>query len=689
MEKAVQAAIYEKALKNHYIEILYIDFEDTGKCTKLHQDTNLLNGENIFPESDEQMFDDYICEKIMRYASGNIEDLNRVKQQMTMEAITQGTAEHIMHHVMINFMLNGEMRFMQFDFTRESADTKNVFLFVEDYTVPQQQAFIITLRSIENSAVLFCILSEEEDAKTTLCYEPVFITRGFADMMETTQQQMMLLQKKPFCETVHPDDQQYVEESVRSLSIEHPHTNIFYRKRNPQGKWFYMQSDFSYLIVGKKKYIYVTYQDVSALQKNKELSNALHYSRKRDEELTNALEALGTVFTNIFLVHLENQKVEWLKIQADKENVLKQCQNVCEIRKLIHDNYMLPECQEGYLEFTDLDTLSERFEKHKILRYIYRNRNRQWIEVSAIVQNRDENGRVTDQRERELQQEDALRIALAVVHENVITDRLRLNQILLNIVSNAIKFTPVGGMVNIRVSEKPCNRKGFTTFEFRIRDNGIGMSEEFQAHVFDSFSRERSSTQSGIKGTGLGMAITRNIVDMMGGTISMTSKEGKGTEFVVSLNFKTLEKATVYGPILALYQTERENRYSGKKVLLVEDNELNHEIATALLEEIGISVDSVEDGTDAVERMNEVEDDRYDLIFMDIQMPKMDGYMATREIRTLRNNKKANIPIVAMTANAFEEDKKKAFKAGMNAHVAKPIDINTILAVFDQVFGTL
>ncbi len=216
--------------------------------------------------------------------------------------------------------------------------------------------------------------------------------------------------------------------------------------------------------------------------------------------------------------------------------------------------------------------------------------------------------------------------------------------------------------------------------------NGIGMSEEFQAHVFDSFSRERTSTQSGMNGTGLGMAITINIVDMMGGTISLTSKEGKGTEFVVTLNFKTLEKATVYEPISQ--QTERENRYSCKKVLLVEDNELNREIATALLEEIGISVDSVEDGTDAVERMNEVEDDRYDLIFMDIQMPKMDGYMTTREIRTLKNNRKANIPIVAMTANAFEEDKKMAFKAGMNAHIAKPIDIKTILAIFDQVFGT-
>ena len=131
-----------------------------------------------------------------------------------------------------------------------------------------------------------------------------------------------------------------------------------------------------------------------------------------------------------------------------------------------------------------------------------------------------------------------------------------------------------------------------------------------------------------------------------------------------------------------------DSRHLGKKVLLVEDNELNREIATALLEEIGISVGSVEDGTDAVERMNEVDDDRYDLIFMDIQMPKMDGYMATREIRTLKNNKKANIPIIAMTANTFEEDREKSVRAGMNAHITKPIDIETIVDVLDQVFGT-
>lgn len=276
-----------------------------------------------------------------------------------------------------------------------------------------------------------------------------------------------------------------------------------------------------------------------------------------------------------------------------------------------------------------------------------------------------------------------------LLHEDIITDKLRLTQVLLNISSNAVKFTSVGGTVNIRVSEKPCRKDGCTTVVFSVKDNGIGMSLEFREHVFDSFTREHTVTENGIGGTGLGMAITKNIVDMLGGTIQVESEVGKGTEFTVMLECEisgTTVKEKPDPEQRELLKNEKQKiraeiqrHYEGKKVLLVEDNELNREIATAIMEEIGLDVDCAEDGTDAVNIMSSVEGRKYDLIFMDIQMPKMDGYTATREIRTLNDPKCANIPIIAMTANAFEEDRKKAIKAGMNAHIAKPISADIIL----------
>ena len=284
-----------------------------------------------------------------------------------------------------------------------------------------------------------------------------------------------------------------------------------------------------------------------------------------------------------------------------------------------------------------------------------------------------------------------------ILHEDIITDKLRLTQVLLNISSNAVKFTPAGGRISICVSEKPCNKDGFTTVIFRVKDNGSGMSPEFRKHVFDSFSREHTVTENGIGGSGLGMAIAKNIVDMMGGTIQVESEVGKGTEFTVAFECKIAgaavkqEPAPEPGDLIKSEnqkpQTESKRSYKGKKALLVEDNELNREIATAILEEIGLDVDIAEDGTDAVNMMSSAEGRKYDLIFMDIQMPKMDGYTATREIRTLDDLKCANIPIIAMTANAFEEDRKKAIKAGMNGHIAKPISADAILENLDQIFG--
>ncbi len=252
-------------------------------------------------------------------------------------------------------------------------------------------------------------------------------------------------------------------------------------------------------------------------------------------------------------------------------------------------------------------------------------------------------------------------------------DTVRIDQVLLNILSNAIKYTPDGGHVDYTVELLPADDTNHVRLRFTVADNGIGMSKEFLETVFDSFSRERSSTVSGIQGTGLGMAITKRILNAMHGTIEVTSELGKGTTVRFELTPRIVSQEMT-GSLSPTAATE-DISFKNLRVLLVEDNELNREIAKEILTDFGISVDEAEDGTIAVDKLTKAAPGQYDIVLMDIQMPIMDGYRATAEIRRLPDPAIANIPIIAMTANAFAEDKMKAMEAGMNDHLAKPIDI--------------
>lgn len=267
--------------------------------------------------------------------------------------------------------------------------------------------------------------------------------------------------------------------------------------------------------------------------------------------------------------------------------------------------------------------------------------------------------------------------AIQIEHPDAYIDETKLREIHLNVLSNAVKYTPSGGNVSVTVTELPSDHPGCAVYQTVIEDTGIGMSEDFLPHIFDEFTRERTSTESKVAGTGLGMPIVKKLVDLMHGTIEVESELGKGTKFTLTLSHRVAD-ATETG-LLSEHSVEYKSEdFVGKRILLAEDNDLNAEIAMTILEEEGFLIERAADGVICVDMIEKTAPDYYDLILMDIQMPNMDGYKATQIIRRLPDKQKANIPIVAMTANAFEEDRKKAFQVGMNGHIAKPMQIGIL-----------
>ena len=280
-----------------------------------------------------------------------------------------------------------------------------------------------------------------------------------------------------------------------------------------------------------------------------------------------------------------------------------------------------------------------------------------------------------------------LKMEYDVKHEHVICDETKNKEIFLNLISNAVKYTASGGRVTIRITELDCDRKDYVRIRTQVIDTGIGMSEEFLPSLFEAFARERNTTDGKIAGTGLGMPIIKKYIDMMYGTIEVESKQGEGSKFTVTLEYRIADKS-YYERATEKFSDMDETRISGKHILLAEDNDLNAEIAEFILEDMGLIVDRVEDGVQCVSRIEQKPAGTYDLILMDIQMPNMDGYRATEMIRGLSDKDKATIPIIAMTANAFEEDRKKALAKGMNGHIAKPVDAEKVEKTICSVLGS-
>ena len=269
---------------------------------------------------------------------------------------------------------------------------------------------------------------------------------------------------------------------------------------------------------------------------------------------------------------------------------------------------------------------------------------------------------------------------LDVYHTFIFCDRVKLQEIMLNIISNAIKYTSDGHAVHVKIYEKNSENPRKARFIFTCEDTGIGMSEEYLPHIFEEFSREHTTTENKVAGTGLGLPIVKSMIELMGGSIQVESTQGVGTKFTVDISFDMASESDVYRDQIS-EQPDVLEKLEGKRILLAEDNDLNAEIAIELLAEQKIITDRAEDGAECLDKLEKAVAGYYDMILMDIQMPVMDGYDAAARIRRMKDEKKASIPIIAMTANAFAEDRQKAISMGMNDHVAKPIDMNVLLPV--------
>lgn len=441
-------------------------------------------------------------------------------------------------------------------------------------------------------------------------------------------------------------------------------------------KWFRMHVIVaSYLPDGKVSHVVLAIMDVDNeikkdIQQKEAVEEALVAAENANQAKSRFLSNMShdirtpmnaiTGFANLAQTHIEDKNLvqDYLdKIQSASKHLLNLINDILDMSRIESGKVQIEESEVSLKEVVvDVNNLIQPMAEEKGIHYVVENE---------------------------------------IVNNYVYCDKLRLNQVLINLLGNAVKFTPEGGEISLRIYQEMVAPEGYGVYIFKVKDNGIGIGAEFLDSIFQAFEREKSTENSGIQGTGLGLSITKSIVKMMGGKISVESELNKGAEFTVKVVFllqdvdETQEtdkaKQEQKAQEEAAMQEEQRALFTGRKILLVEDNKLNREIARMLLSEQGFIVEEAVDGKVALEKIEASHSGEYAVVLMDIQMPIMDGYEATKAIRDLDNRILANVPIVAMTANAFGEERKKAFACGMNGYVTKPIDINVLFETLKQI----
>lgn len=455
--------------------------------------------------------------------------------------------------------------------------------------------------------------------------------------------------------------------SVEKMKSGHRDENTYAWVHPTKGERYVRCGGSSEFIEGRgyilKGYHYDVTEVVEADKKQQaELANALEAAQQANQAkstfLFNMSHDIRTPmnailgFANLMEQHIDEKEraLEYVhNIQTSGDHLLGLINNVLEMARIESGNVTLDEESGDVLEFAK--------------------------EVAIVFEGEYKKHNLTVKREFELE------------HTKFIFDKVKCHQIFLNLLSNAIKYTPSGGTISAKVDEFPCELEDRVNIRCVLSDTGIGMSQEFIPHLFDSFTREKTVTENKIVGTGLGMGIVKKLVDMMGGSIDVVSEQGKGTDITIVLPLRLDKEKLEVHKEKSESAEERTIDFEGKRVLLAEDNMINASIAIDILEDAGFAVEHAQDGVMCVDMLNKAPAGYYDVILMDIQMPNMDGYKATHFIRNMDDEQKATIPIFAMTANAFDEDRANALAAGMNEHIAKPINVSRLMSLLSKVLA--